>query len=76
MSRCRSRKRPFRLATRLSERAARAGAVNTLAFDGAEIFGDNTDGAGLVRDITHNLGCSLAGKRILLLGAGGASRAA
>jgi len=64
----------FRLATRLSGRAARAGAVNTLAFDGAEIFGDNTDGAGLVRDITHNLGCPLGGKRILLLGAGGASR--
>ncbi|WP_310491640.1 shikimate dehydrogenase [Dechloromonas sp.] len=64
----------FRLVTRLSERAARAGAVNTLAFNGAEIFGDNTDGAGLVRDITHNLGFSLAGKRILLLGAGGASR--
>jgi shikimate dehydrogenase len=64
----------FRLATRLSERAARAGAVNTLAFNGAKIFGDNTDGAGLVRDITHNLGFSLAGKRILLLGAGGASR--
>ena len=64
----------FRLATRLSDRAARAGAVNTLAFDGAEVFGDNTDGAGLVRDITINLGCSLAGKRILLLGAGGASR--
>lgn len=64
----------FRLATRLSERAARAGAVNTLAFNGAEIFGDNTDGAGLVRDITHNLGYSLAGQRILLLGAGGASR--
>jgi shikimate dehydrogenase len=64
----------FRLSTHLSERAARAGAVNTLAFNGKEIYGDNTDGAGLVRDITHNLGCSLAGKRILLLGAGGASR--
>ena len=64
----------FRLATRLSERAARAGAVNTLAFNGTEVFGDNTDGAGLVRDITHNLGFALAGKRILLLGAGGASR--
>jgi len=64
----------FRLATRLSERAQRAGAVNTLAFDGAGIFGDNTDGAGLVRDITHNLGFSLAGKRVLLLGAGGAAR--
>ncbi|MFZ2269402.1 MAG: shikimate dehydrogenase [Azonexus sp.] len=64
----------FRLCTRLSERAARAGAVNTLAFNEGEIFGDNTDGAGLVRDITHNLGFSLAGKRILLLGAGGAAR--
>ncbi|HSG24395.1 MAG TPA: shikimate dehydrogenase, partial [Azonexus sp.] len=64
----------YRLCTRLSERAARAGAVNTLVFKGTEIFGDNTDGAGLVRDITHNLGCSLAGKRILLLGAGGAAR--
>lgn len=64
----------YRLATRLSDRAARAGAVNTLAFNGSEIFGDNTDGAGLVRDIIHNLGFPLAGKRILLLGAGGASR--
>jgi shikimate dehydrogenase len=63
----------FRLCARLSERAARAGAVNTLAF-GEGVFGDNTDGAGLVRDITHNLGFSLAGKRILLLGAGGAAR--
>lgn len=63
-----------RLATRLSGRAARAGAVNTLAFNGDEVFGDNTDGAGLVRDIAHNLSFALAGKRILLLGAGGASR--
>ena len=52
----------FRLATQLSERATRAGAVNTLVFSGAEIHGDNTDGAGLVRDIVHNLGVSLAGK--------------
>jgi shikimate dehydrogenase len=64
----------FRLATRLSDRAARAGAVNTLAFADGEVFGDNTDGAGLVRDITINLGYSLSGRRILLLGAGGASR--
>ena len=64
----------FRLATRLSERAARAGAVNTLVFDGAGIFGDNTDGAGLVADIVNNLAFPLTGKRILLLGAGGASR--
>lgn len=64
----------FRLSARLSPRATRAGAVNTLVFSQGEIFGDNTDGAGLVRDITHNLGFSLAGKRILLLGAGGAAR--
>lgn len=64
----------FRLCNRLSQRAERAGAVNTLVFDGNEIFGDNTDGAGLVRDITCNLGFSLAGKRVLLLGAGGAAR--
>lgn len=63
-----------RLANRLSARAARAGAVNTLVFADGEIFGDNTDGAGLVRDIVGNLGVDLAGKRILLLGAGGASR--
>ena len=64
----------YRLATHLSDRAARAGAVNTLAFANGEILGDNTDGAGLVRDITSNLGVAFAGKRVLLLGAGGASR--
>jgi len=64
----------FRLATRLSPRAQAAGAVNTLRFDGEERFGDNTDGAGLVRDIVHNLGRGIAGQRILLLGAGGAAR--
>ncbi len=66
----------FRLCTRLSPRAARAGAVNTLAFAGAETYGDNTDGAGLVRDIEVNLDFPLAGKRVLLLGAGGAARGA
>lgn len=64
----------YRLSTRLSARAARAGAVNTLVFNDSEIFGDNTDGAGLVRDITDNLGCPVAGQRVLLLGAGGAAR--
>ena len=66
----------FRLATNISERARLAQAVNTLRFDGAEIYGDNTDGAGLVRDLTANLGVALAGSRILLLGAGGAARGA
>jgi shikimate dehydrogenase len=61
------------LATRLSSRAKLAGAVNTLRFDDEGWFGDNTDGIGLVRDIEHNAGVRLSGKRILLLGAGGAS---
>jgi shikimate dehydrogenase len=63
-----------KLAKRLSPRAQRAGAVNTLSFDTDGILGDNTDGAGLVADLTHNLNRTLAGKRILLLGAGGAAR--
>jgi len=62
-----------RIATRLSERARLAAAANTLAFDGREIYGDNTDGIGLVRDIRANLGHPLSGRRILLLGAGGAA---
>ncbi|WP_233882917.1 shikimate dehydrogenase [Paraburkholderia flagellata] len=62
------------LAHKLSPRAAAAGAVNTLRFDADGIFGDNTDGFGLVRDIEVNLGVSLAGARVLLLGAGGAAR--
>jgi len=64
----------FRLANRLSPRAQRAGAVNTLVFDADGILGDNTDGAGLVADLSRNLHRTLAGKRILLLGAGGAAR--
>ncbi len=63
----------FRLASRLSSRAERAGAVNTLVFDDG-ILGDNTDGAGLVADLARNLECALTGRRILLLGAGGAAR--
>lgn len=66
----------FALASRRSPRAEAAGAVNTLVFDMDGIHGDNTDGAGLVRDLTANLGCTLAGRRILLLGAGGAARGA
>ncbi|MBN9420885.1 MAG: shikimate dehydrogenase [Candidatus Accumulibacter sp. 66-26] len=66
----------YRLASRLTPRAELAGAVNTLLFATGEIVGDNTDGAGLVRDLCANLGCALAGQRILLLGAGGAARGA
>ncbi|PYD86347.1 shikimate dehydrogenase [Pseudomonas syringae pv. pisi] len=65
-----------RLATRLAPRAQAAGAVNTLIFEHGEIVGDNTDGPGLVADIVRNAGVSLADKRILLLGAGGAARGA
>ena len=64
----------FRLAATRTPRASLAGAVNTLLFDGSAITGDNTDGAGLVADLTRNLGAELAGTRILLLGAGGAAR--
>lgn len=56
----------------LSARAAQAGACNTLRFDGETLIGDNTDGIGLVRDITVNAGARLAGSRVLLVGAGGA----
>ena len=64
----------FQLVTRLTPRAELAGAANTLIFEGDQIIGDNTDGVGLLRDITINLGYPVAGKRVLLLGAGGASR--
>lgn len=64
----------FRLASRLSARAQAAGAVNTLSFDQEGILGDNTDGAGLVRDLATNLRFAIAGCRVLLLGAGGAAR--
>lgn len=78
----------FRLAQALTSRARAAGAVNTLSFvqdgfvqnsfaqdgSGVRVSGDNTDGAGLVRDLTVNLGRDLRGARILILGAGGAAR--
>ena len=65
----------FRLAGHLSDRAKLAGAVNTLKFEAdGRIFGDNTDGAGLVHDLTLNLGVTLKDKPILVLGAGGAVR--
>ena len=64
----------FALAHRRSERAERAGAVNTLWFEGTGTCGDNTDGAGLVRDLTGNLAVRVQGRSMLLLGAGGAAR--
>ncbi len=64
----------FTLADERTERAQRAGAVNTLVFEDQGIRGDNTDGVGLVRDLGCNHRFAFAGSRILLLGAGGASR--
>jgi shikimate dehydrogenase len=58
----------------LAPRAELAGAVNTLSRRGGYWHGDNTDGAGIVRDLTHNLAIPLAGRTILVLGAGGATR--
>ena len=57
-----------------SERAERAGAVNTLVHGAISWRGDNTDGVGLVRDLRNNLGAIIAGKRVLVLGCGGAAR--
>ena len=70
---------PFKLeaydfADEVSQRAKDAEAANCLRFDGESVHADNTDGVGLIRDIVHNLGVALSGKRILLLGAGGAAQ--
>ncbi len=64
------------LTDELTERARRAGAVNTLWCDAAtgRLRADTTDGAGLVRDLVHNLGVTIGARRVLLLGAGGAVR--
>jgi shikimate dehydrogenase len=63
-----------RLVDQISERAATAGAVNTLTFKGGEVHGDNTDGIGLLRDLAVNLGVTIEDANILILGAGGATR--
>lgn len=72
---------PFKLdayayADECSTNAQLAGAVNCLKLDGERVLGENFDGVGLVRDTTHNLGQPLAGRRVLLMGAGGAARGA
>jgi len=61
------------LATQTSERATLAQASNVLTFRDGAILADNTDGAGLVNDIQGNAGVSLSGRRVLLIGAGGAA---
>lgn len=67
----------FEIADHVSSDACRAGAVNTLAIlEDNSLFGDNTDGAGLIRDLTVNHHVEIEGRRLLLIGAGGAARGA
>jgi shikimate dehydrogenase len=72
---------PFKLdafdyATERNERARLAGAVNCMKFEDGRAIAENYDGVGLVNDIAVNLGCPMSGRRVLLLGAGGAARGA
>jgi shikimate dehydrogenase len=65
----------FEFADWITPRARRAKAVNVLWREpGGAIVGDNTDGAGFIRDVVHNLGLRVTGRRVLFLGAGGAAR--
>jgi shikimate dehydrogenase len=66
----------FAMADERSERAALAGAVNAMKFENGRVIAENFDGVGLVRDIEVNLHQPMAGKRVLILGAGGAVRGA
>ena len=66
----------FAYATDLAPSAKMAGAVNAMKFEGDRVYAENFDGVGLVRDVVHNLACPLRGKRVLILGAGGATRGA
>jgi shikimate dehydrogenase len=69
------KERAWELVDELSDRAQLAGAVNTITrLDSGRLHGDNTDGVGLVRDLTRNHGFDLRGSSLLLLGAGGAAR--
>ena len=72
---------PFKLdafgyATDLAPSAQMAGAVNAMKFEGDRVYAENFDGVGWVRDVVHNLAMPLKGRRILILGAGGATRGA
>ncbi len=64
----------YALVDKKSARAERAGAINTIKFENDSLYGDNTDGVGLVNDLQHNLHIELRDKRVLLMGAGGAAR--
>ena len=68
------KERAFAYAREHSPRALLAGAVNTLKAEGDFVFGDNTDGPGLVTDLRDRLAFDLHGRSVLLLGAGGAAR--
>ncbi|MBT5031492.1 MAG: shikimate dehydrogenase [Proteobacteria bacterium] len=64
----------FKLCKSLTPRAQLAGAVNTLYLEDGKLAGDNTDGVGLVRDISNNLRVTCRNSKLLIIGAGGASR--
>src|SRR5687767_12967770 len=64
----------YRYCARASERARQTEVVNTLVFTPADVYGDTTDGPGLVADLTRNLRFELRGRQVLLMGAGGAAR--
>lgn len=66
----------FAYATERSGRAELAGAANALKFEGERVLAENFDGVGLVHDVVHNLRQPIRGKRVLVLGAGGAARGA
>ena len=67
----------YEMADERSQRAQLAGAVNAMKFEAdGRILAENFDGIGLVKDIVHNHGVALRGKRVLILGAGGAVRGA
>ncbi len=64
----------FNFCEELTSNARAAGAVNTIKVQNKVIYGENTDGNGLVNDLENNLGESLSGKEILIIGAGGATK--
>jgi shikimate dehydrogenase len=66
----------FEYATERNERARLAGAANCMKFEGGRAIAENFDGIGLVNDIQRNLGFAMRGKRVLMMGAGGAARGA
>jgi shikimate dehydrogenase len=66
----------YAMGTEKNERARIAGAANAMKFEGDRIIVDNFDGVGVTNDIQVNLGCPMTGKRLLMLGAGGAARGA